>query len=201
MLGSMHADIGKPQDCPANVMPTWLSRLVVPLFDGLSKEDAVAWGLRFGKQMQSEKWVSVDWKSVETDFNVFVIQQVVDAAEPVSKDLKCWPAALKACKQVQEALKGNGNLEDARKAADAAYADAAYADASYAAYAAAAAYADAAAAYADAASYAASAASAYAYAASDAAYAASDAAYAYAAARKECRKQQADKLCELINRY
>ena len=47
MLGVLGQGVASSDDCPAQVMPRWLARMVPGIFDGLGFEDAKAWGLKF----------------------------------------------------------------------------------------------------------------------------------------------------------
>ena len=157
VLGSMDPAISDPRDCPASVMPAWLARLTVTLFDRQKDADAMAWARRYAGQMA--RWHVLDdaaWSRVDVAFRIACVETAMSRAEPASKDLAVWPRVKAACEGVVTALRTGVGLAEAKSGAASAAAFAAYADsadsADYAAaaYAASADYADYAfAAYAD----------------------------------------------------
>jgi len=213
LLGSMGngVKIDSASACPATVMPKWMAHLLVRLFDGQAAPVAVAWAQRLANQMVDERWSRLPWETIPVDWLIGTITDALEAARKVAGKKAYWVKVEDANRQVCAALRGNGDLKEARAAAlsasSAAYAAAdADAYAAYAAYAAAYAAADAAAdvvyaayaAYAAAyAAYAADAADAAAAYAADAADAA--AAYAADAARQSAYTKQATRLCDLID--
>ena len=158
-LGSFHADISDPSDCPAQVMPGWCARLIVPMFDGLAHADIVPATKRFAAALRrTEGFTAQQWEAVRFKFLHFLVTQALDAARKVSDRLDArgkaaWEQVQVACGDVLLLLsqgKQPGEME--RNAADAA------ADAANAAADAADAAADAAAKAAANAAYAAYAA-------------------------------------------
>ncbi|MCA3009642.1 MAG: hypothetical protein INH34_14805, partial [Phycisphaerales bacterium] len=163
LLGAIAPTISAAIDCPSSVMPAWLARLVVTLFDGQAKADALAWAGRFGTQMA--RW------HVLGDSSWF----------------RVWESFCRAC--VADARRSARAAEAAAyAAAAAAHASAASASAAAVAARAAEAAANASANAVNAANAAEAAAYAAAYAAAAAATASANAAYAayaaYAAARQ-----------------
>src|SRR6185312_7356714 len=185
-LGVIGAQVGSPKDCPAQIMPRWLAKMVPWLFDNQSKDEAFAWGLRFYEQIARLSGnipfsVIHDWQA-----NV-VGPLAIDLATKRKRDVE---AHRKLQTMQQEALAGNKfSADEWRPVLKAAFKDAyayadAYANADADAYADANANADADAvahedAYADDDNYA----YAYADAYDDDAYA--DYAYAYAYANAD----------------
>ncbi|MDB4726119.1 hypothetical protein OAF54_01690 [bacterium] len=189
-------------------IPQPLARLEDGIFEGLSIEDSKWWPVAFAEAVP----IDADLSMVLPKFMVWLLEGVKHYAKPdgvkaidrvielyklkitgENPERELWIEARKAAADAASDAAAAAASDAASDAASADYAaDAAYAasaaSAASAAYAAYAAYADA----ADAA-YAAYAA----YAASDAAAAASDASAA-AAVRQQKRKEQADKLIELL---
>jgi hypothetical protein len=156
LIGAISPEISSDTQCPASVMPAWMSRLVVVLFDGQATHVALAWAARFSAQMS--RWHVLDSVAWDRGRAAFCAACVADARQ--SADTAANAAA---------ALLAADAAASASAAAAYAYAAAAAADAAASASAAAA-YAYAAAAAADAA-YAAYAAAAYAAAAREACWA------------------------------
>jgi len=192
-LGVIGAQVGSPKDCPAQIMPRWLAKMVPWFFDNQSKDEAFAWGLRFYEQIARLSGnipfsVIHDWQA-----NV-VGPLAIDLATKRKRDVE---AHRKLQTMQQEALAGNKfSADEWRPVLKAAFKDAyAYADAD--AYTYADAYADASAnANADAYTYA------YAYADADAytyAYAYADA-YAHAHAYAYAIKRLADGIIDCLAR-
>jgi len=196
-LGVIGAQVGSPKDCPAQIMPRWLAKMVPWLFDNQSKDEAFAWGLRFYEQIARLSGnipfsVIHDWQA-----NV-VGPLAIDLATKRKRDVE---AHRKLQTMQQEALAGNKfSADEWRPVLKAAFKDAyAYADAY--ANADADAYADANAnAYADADAYTYAYADAYAdYAYADA-YAYADYADAYAHAHAHAIKRLADGIIDCLAR-
>jgi len=53
LLGAIGSNVTSPEVCPADVMPTWLARLLPALFDGLPAERTADLGLRFAAALRS----------------------------------------------------------------------------------------------------------------------------------------------------
>jgi hypothetical protein len=168
-LAAFGPDINGSGDCPADLMPQWLAKLVPSIDDGI-KLDEVPW-FAGGLIERARKWHVLDdaaWGRIRTGFLIAAIKHALQSAEPVQPDPKpaYWKQVTDACEQVISALEAGGDLKAAATAATAAAAaSAAYAAdaavyAADAAVAAVAVYADAADAAVYAAVYAADAASA-----------------------------------------
>jgi hypothetical protein len=115
VLGAIGPKINDASMCPASVMPWWMSRLVVRMFDSQAKDAALAWAGRFGSQMA--RWHRLDdaaWLRVRESFCSAVV-----AEAQRSSDRACVSATDPAA----------AAADAARAAADAiaTYADAAYA--------------------------------------------------------------------------
>lgn len=180
-------------------IPRALARIEDGIFEGLSVEDAKCWPGAFAAAVP----VGVDLSGVVDKLMVYLLEGVIQYAK--DDGIKAVKAVIDLYKRKISGEKIE--LSEWREARAAAYAAAdaraAYADAARAAraaaYAADAAAADAAyAAAAYAAAYAADADAAYADAYAYATYAADAADAAAAYARQTTRKQQADKLIELL---
>lgn len=122
MLGAMGNGIviDAADKCPAELMPAWLAHLVVELFDGQPRDSAIAWAVRFATQMGHARWPAIDWEHVRVEFMVGTIDQALESARPSCGTEPYWPAVEAACRQVQQALRGNGDLAAARAARAAA---------------------------------------------------------------------------------
>src|SRR5690606_6729835 len=135
--GALDPSISDASQCPSSVMPQWLALCTVSLFDGQTKESALAWAERYAGLMARWHVLAPDaWARIETRFKIESVKFAIAAAEPVCKDKDYWPQVTAAAQLVLDALEGNGD----RAAAGAAAYAAAYAaaDAAYAAaYAAA----------------------------------------------------------------
>ena len=166
-LGVIGAQVGSPKDCPAQIMPRWLAKMVPWFFDNQSKDEAFAWGLRFYEQIARLSGnipfsVIHDWQA-----NV-VGPLAIDLATKRKRDVE---AHRKLQTMQQEALAGKKfSADEWRPVLKAAFKDSyANADAYAYAYAYADAYANADAdAYADANANAYADADAYTYAYADA---------------------------------
>lgn len=51
-LGALGPDVEGARDCPAQIMPRWLARMVPAFFDRQAFADAKAWGLAFYAELQ-----------------------------------------------------------------------------------------------------------------------------------------------------
>jgi hypothetical protein len=133
MLGAIAPGIDDFRKCPASVMPKWLARLVVVLFDGQAKDAAMTWAARFGTQMA--RWHvldSVAWDRVRDAFCSACVEDArLSAASAASSDYA------NAADYAAAAARAAARAADAAARAAAAYAYAADA-AAYAADAAAA---------------------------------------------------------------
>ena len=189
LLGAIDPSVDSSEACPSSVMPSWLAHLLPALFDGVSEDNAISYGMRFAKALRNG---NTD-ESVMRKFLIVCVESAVNYARPVSEGKSYWDAVEKSCGDVVKLLSSKKKTSKAAADAADAAADAAYAAdvaADVAARAEARAAADAAraaraAARAARAAYAAAdAADAAARSAADAADATADAAYAeaYAAA-------------------
>jgi hypothetical protein len=159
-------------------LPRTIAHLEDQIFEGLPKEKAMEWPLRFANAIQ----VGADLSLVTPKFMVWMLGDVKQHASTFPDVLRSIDGVIALYERV---LAGGQVTDDEWSAA--AYAAYAAARAARAAYAAA---------YA---AYAAARAARAAYAAADAAYAAADAAYAAAdAARAAAFEGMADKLIELL---
>jgi hypothetical protein len=113
MLGAIAPGIDDFRKCPASVMPKWLARLVVPLFDYQTEDAAMTWAARFGTQMA--QWHRLDSAAWDRVRDAFCAACVADAWQ--SAEAYAYAAAADAAAAA------------ARAAALAAAADAADADA------------------------------------------------------------------------
>jgi hypothetical protein len=171
-LAALSAEVEEAEDptaCPASLCPEWMAYVVVAVDDGVSNEAHQRLILALGES--ARRWPNIDADAWERIRCAWLITVLDEAASHITVDE--W-GIREAIAQVQAALRGEGDLETARAAVDAAWvADAADAAADAAAWAAArAARAAEAAADAAAADAAADAAAAAAWAAADAAVAA-----------------------------
>ena len=114
-------DIRNHKDCPASVMPEWMAEFVPGAFDGVSADAVYTVAEDFAATLESTtNWTPERWEKLRVDFLCGLIDMAVEAAEPVSKDLQVWSAVAEACKLVQDALRGNGDIKAAWAAARAA---------------------------------------------------------------------------------
>ena len=192
-LAAFGPDINGSYDCPADLMPEWLAKLVPGIDDGIKLAD-VPWfaGCLIERARKWEKLDADAWKRIHTGFRIAVIKQALASAETAQPDPApaYWTQVKDACAQVIDALETDGDLNAAR---DAAY------TASVTTSATASARAAAPAAARDAACAAAWAASAYTAPAASAAAASAAPAAASAAARRSSWKIIAETLFNLID--
>ena len=113
ILGAISPHIDDSRKCPASVMPKWLARLTVSLFDHQTEDAAIAWAARFGAQMA--QWHCLDSVAWDRVRDAFCAACVADAWQ--SAEAYAYAAAADAAAAA------------ARAAALAAAADAADADA------------------------------------------------------------------------
>ena len=69
LLGSIHPEINAPEQCPASLMPLWLSRLTVRLFDGIPRARISEFGLAYAARLH--RWSAIDaagWERVRRAF-------------------------------------------------------------------------------------------------------------------------------------
>ena len=127
LLGSIDPSVKRPEDCNGDLMPLWLARITVVLFDHLSVDNIYPIALRYGELVA--RWhilTDTDWNSILIKFLVRCIDDAVEAARPVSVGKPYWDAIETVCEQSKVAIKSGD-----KTAADAAYAAArAVADAS-----------------------------------------------------------------------
>ena len=125
ILGSFDESIRSEADCPAQIMPAWMTYLTVRIFDGLSNADYLPWADEYAKSMRT--WGMLDgaaWDRAHIKFKVSVIRHALESARKVSGKLPdgLWAKVESACNSVIAALEGSGDL---KAAADAHWADAA----------------------------------------------------------------------------
>ncbi len=79
--------IQSAKDCPAQIMPRWLAKMVPWLFDGQDFDDAISWGLKFYAQL-SRLDGAVPFSAVH-DWRASVVAPVaIEAAKLHKKDTK-----------------------------------------------------------------------------------------------------------------
>ncbi len=144
LLGAINPAVNKPRDCPASVMPAWMAKLVMTLFDGVAADKATPLGLRFAEALRTG---STD-DSVRDRWLAITVQDAQGSAEKAAAaaTAAAWAAATAA----EEAAAASWA---ARAATAAAWAAEAAAEAAEAAATAAEAAAEAAAAAAVTACY------------------------------------------------
>jgi hypothetical protein len=104
MLGAISPTISAAIDCPASVMPAWLARLVVPLFDHQTEADALAWAGRFGAQMG--RWHVLDEAAWFRVWESFCAACVADARRSAADaDYAAAAAALWAARAAAAAAR------------------------------------------------------------------------------------------------
>jgi hypothetical protein len=95
ILGAIAPNIDDSSKCPAGVMPAWMAHVVVPMFDGQSEADALAWAARFGEQMgQWHVLDSVAWGSVCSAFCAACVRDAQRSA--AASSAAAWAAASSA---------------------------------------------------------------------------------------------------------
>jgi hypothetical protein len=182
MLGAIAPHIDDASKCPSSVMPLWLARLVVPMFDGQDMAAAMTWAGRFGTQMA--QWHRLDeaaWFRVWASFCSWCVADAQRSADSAAVYTNAAAAADYAAAAAAAAV--YANADDVYAIAEAAADAAAHAAAIAAALAAA-----------HAANAAAAAAAANAANAANAAKAANA-----DAARQACWTRMATTLCDMID--
>jgi|688.fasta_scaffold01555_26 hypothetical protein len=95
VLGAISPKISASTDCPASVMPHWLSRLVVPMFDYQTEDAAMTWAGRFGQQMaQWHRLDSAAWDRVRAAFCRECVADAKQSAAASSAAAAAWAAAV-----------------------------------------------------------------------------------------------------------
>jgi len=82
LLGSIHPSIDSPSDCPARLMPEWLARLTVRLFDGVPEERIFHYGEAYAQRLH--RWSVFDaaaWERVRRTFITRVFTGAIDEAQ------------------------------------------------------------------------------------------------------------------------
>jgi hypothetical protein len=149
MLGAIAPHIDEASKCPSSVMPLWLARLVVPMFDGQDMAAAMTWAGRFGTQMA--QWHRLDeaaWFRVWASFCSLCVRDAQRSADSAAVYANAAAAADYAAAAAAAAVYANAEAAAdvyaiAEAAADAAAHTAAAAAALAAAHAAEAEAADA----------------------------------------------------------
>ena len=110
ILGASSPDVNYVGDvnCAALCMPEWLAELTPVLFDGIPKNQASAYALRYADV--AERWcvlTSEAWDRVSVTFRVACIEQALASAEAVQPTLRpdYWDAVQTACNARVVALK------------------------------------------------------------------------------------------------
>ena len=139
LLGAIHSGINSEHDCPASLMPQWMARLTVRLFDGIRTERTQEYGLRYAAAMKS--WATFtpeQWSAALTNILIYCVDSAVESARPVCEGKSYWPKVAEACATVTRLMKKGAFKKELKYAAYAANAYAANAANAYAdAYAAA----------------------------------------------------------------
>ena len=124
ILGASSPAVGsvKDVDCVALCMPEWLAALTPALFDGVSKDQADAYALRYADV--AERWCELSpeaWDRVSVTFRVACIEQALASAKAVQPTPRpdYWDAVEAACEAMIAALK-TGKLTDVAEASFAA---------------------------------------------------------------------------------
>jgi hypothetical protein len=87
LIGAISPEIDSVTECPASVMPDWLARLVVVVFDGQAKSDAIAWAARFATQMGPWHVLdSVAWGRVHEAFCLECLENTQQSAHTAYAD-------------------------------------------------------------------------------------------------------------------
>ena len=121
LLGASSPDVNYVGDvnCAALCMPEWLAELTPVLFDGVPKNQASAYALRYADV--AERWCVLTpeaWDRVSVTFRVTCIEQALASAKAVQPTPRpdYWDAVQTACNDMVAALKSG----DAARAAEAA---------------------------------------------------------------------------------
>ena len=126
LLGSIDPSVKMPEDCNGDLMPLWLARITVVLFDHLSVDNIYPIALRYGELVA--RWhilTDTDWNSIMIPFLIRCIDDAVEVARPLSVGKPYWDAIETVCEQSKVAIKSGDKT--AAYAAACAVADAAYA--------------------------------------------------------------------------
>jgi hypothetical protein len=114
-----------------SLSPRWFDELVIDLLDDLAddrKRDAYKQRLAQALS-KTEAWTPERWEGARVDFLCLTIDQALISAKGVCYTLGFWPAVDAAGQQVKRALRGDGALKAAYRAAERASWDAyVYAD-------------------------------------------------------------------------
>ncbi|MEI9966014.1 MAG: hypothetical protein WDM92_16615 [Caulobacteraceae bacterium] len=81
LLGAIHPDIDSTDACPANLMPEWMARLTVRLFDGVATASITAIGEAYAARLH--RWSALDaeaWERVRKGFITETLADVVTRA-------------------------------------------------------------------------------------------------------------------------
>ena len=106
LLGSIDPSVEMPEDCNGDLMPLWLARITVVLFDHLSVDNIYPIALRYGELVA--RWhilTDTDWNSIMIPFLIRCIDEAVEAARPVSVGKPYWDAIETVCEQSKVAIK------------------------------------------------------------------------------------------------
>jgi hypothetical protein len=112
LLGAIHSGINEPAQCPAHLMPRWMARLTVRLFDGVARGLIFDYGRAYAERLQ--RWAAFDaaaWERVRRDFIAEVLGGVLKRAEGHSGALppELWSAVKSVAERVLAvALAGDG---------------------------------------------------------------------------------------------
>lgn len=121
-LGSMGngVAIDSPDKCPGDAMHGWMAHLSVGLFDGMAMSDAIKWAVRIGTQMAHPRWLEVTGDDLRREFLIGTIEEALDYSRPMCSKEAYWEQVESACRQMQDALRGKGDMGAAESAAESA---------------------------------------------------------------------------------
>lgn len=96
--------------------PEWVSEVAPCLLKGLSEDARTDARIKFSAALGLVKdWDGTHWSRVRVDYLCRVIDLALDAARPKSDTPGDWLSVEAACRQVQQVIQGNGDLEAARQ--------------------------------------------------------------------------------------
>ena len=85
LLGAA-AGIFEAYQCPASLMPQWMSHALPALFDGQAEAHAQTFARRWGEAMVRDEWVRIEWDAVRAEWMAFVVRQAKAAAAANAAD-------------------------------------------------------------------------------------------------------------------
>lgn len=107
LLGSIHPKINAAVDCPASLMPQWLARLTISLFDRIPTGQVGRYGLAYGASVA--RWGALDadaWERIRKAFIIGVFGGAIDDATVHIGDATpaLWPEIKAMAESVQALL-------------------------------------------------------------------------------------------------